>query len=85
MEDALVTRRFLMSCVFAVALASLDHKEGKEKDAKREWAYEGHRKEPDLVYKWNVLTTDFSVAGGELTPLGTLKRDYICKKYKNEI
>jgi len=74
-----------MFTVNSISMKSLYFKEGKEKDAKREWSYDALRTERDLVYKWNVLKTDFSVAGGELTPSGTLKRDYICKKYKKEI
>ena len=76
-----MTRRFLMNCVFALGNASLDamaHTDPK-------WRYDSEEKVEALPYKWHVLTTDFSVAGGELTPSGAMKRDFIVQKYKKEI
>ncbi len=39
----------------------------------------------DKIQAWHLLADDFSVAGGELTPTGTLRRQVIREKYAAEI
>ena len=37
------------------------------------------------VQKWHLLSTDFSVPGGELGPTLKLKRHYVLKKFDTQI
>ena len=39
----------------------------------------------EQVKKWSVLTTDFTIEGGELTPTLKVKRNVVMDKYGDEV
>jgi len=81
MEEALVHRSFTMKITFDVAESNLNAAE----ELMPGFRYNPAVKEPLAIYKFKVLPTDFSAAGGELTPSGKMKRAFIEEKYKDEI
>ena len=37
------------------------------------------------VKRWHILDGDFSIESGEMTPTGKVKRNFVYKKYSDQI